>query len=80
MKVYKLALSDFSNSRLGSSSAALLEMLGRDSTALRIDLQSANRIVKYADGPQWKGTVPCSKAQASLHVQILATLWTAVEW
>lgn len=55
LKVYRLALSDFTNSRLGSSCAALMEMLGRDSTLFRIDLQCANRIAKYGDGKQPKG-------------------------
>lgn len=56
LRVYRLALYDFSNSRLGSSCAALMEMLGRDSTPLRIDLQCANRIAKYSDEKQLKGT------------------------
>ena len=55
VKVYRLAMRDFTSSRLGSSCAALMEMLGRDSTHLRIDLQCANRMVKYGDGRQQKG-------------------------
>lgn len=46
---------DFSNLRLGSSCAALSEMLGRDSTPLRIDLQCANRIAKYGEQDLTKG-------------------------
>ena len=53
--VYRLALLDFTNSRLGSSCAALMEMLGRDSTTLRIDLQCANRIAKYSEENKHKG-------------------------
>ena len=55
LKVYRLAMKDFTNSRLSSSCAALMEMLGRDSTSFRIDLQCANRIAKYGDGKQPKG-------------------------
>jgi spatacsin len=46
-KVYRLSLSDFTNSHLISSCAAFLEMLSRDSTHLRIDTQSAVRIYEY---------------------------------
>ena len=46
---------DFTNSRLGSSCAALMEMLGRDSVSLQIDLQCANRIVKYGEDQREKG-------------------------
>ena len=46
---------NFSNSRLGASCAALLEMLGRDSTCLRVDLQSAGRIAKFSHVEYTKG-------------------------
>ena len=46
-RVYKIAMRDFSNLRLGASCAALMEMLGRDSTAFRVDLLCVNRIARY---------------------------------
>lgn len=54
-RVYRLAMGDFSNLRLGASCAALMEMLGRDSTSFRVDLQCANRIAKYTSGILDKG-------------------------
>lgn len=57
LKVYRLAMRDFTNSRLGSSCAALMEMLGRDSTSFRIDLQCANRIAKYGDSKHPRGKI-----------------------
>ena len=52
--VYRLALLDFTNSKLSSSCAAFIEMLDRDSTLLRVDLQAANRIARYS-GEEGKG-------------------------
>ena len=50
-RVYRLALQDFNNSRLVSSCAAFIEMLDRDSRLLRVDVQAAVRIARYAGEP-----------------------------
>lgn len=54
-KVYSLALSDFTNSKLVASCVAFLEMLGRDSTSLRVDTQSAQRILSSLTNQESKG-------------------------
>ena len=54
-KLYQIAFCDFSNMHLGASCAALMEMLGRDSSSFRIDLQCAERIAKFSDGQAQKG-------------------------
>lgn len=51
-KVCQIAFRDFSNSHLRASCAALIEMLGRDSTSFRVDLQCAERIARHTDGQQ----------------------------
>ena len=48
-KVYRIAICDFSNSRLISSCVAFIEMLSRDSANLRLDTQAAMRICNYLD-------------------------------
>lgn len=53
--VYRLALLDFTNSKLTSSCAAFLEMLDRDSTLLRVDTQAALRIARYSGEEDGKG-------------------------
>ena len=54
-KVYSLALSDFTNFKLVASCVAFLEMLGRDSTGLRVDSQSAQRILSSLTKQESKG-------------------------
>lgn len=53
--VYRLALLDFTNSKLTSSCAAFIEMLDRDSTLLRVDTQAAQRIARYSREEDGKG-------------------------
>ena len=55
--MYRLALHDFNNGRLAASCAAFLEMVGRDSTCLRVDLQIAARIAKFNCVERVKGYV-----------------------
>ena len=56
-KVYRLAMSDFTNSCLVSSCVAFTEMLSRDSTHLRIDTQSAIRIFNHRMSTEGWGSV-----------------------
>ena len=53
--VYRLALLDFTNSKLSSSCAAFIEMLDRDSTLLRVDTQAALRIARYSGEEDGRG-------------------------
>ena len=53
--VYRLALLDFTNSKLSSSCAAFIEMLDRDSTLLRVDTQAALRVVRYSGEEDGRG-------------------------
>ena len=45
--VYRLALHNFTHSKLTSSCAAFVEMVDRDSTVLRVDVQAALRIARH---------------------------------
>ena len=46
-KVYRLAMQDFTDTRLVSSCVAFLEMVDRDSRLLRVDVQAAGRIARH---------------------------------
>ena len=46
-KVYSLAFLHLNEVKIGVSCAAFLEMLGRDSSSMRIDLEAARRIEMY---------------------------------
>ena len=54
-RVYRLAMQDFTNPRLASSCAAFIEMVDRDSTLLRVDLQAALRIARHGHQQQQQG-------------------------
>ena len=57
--VYRLALQDFTNPHLTSSCAAFIEMVDRDSTLLRVDVQAALRIARHGQQQQGEGNAPC---------------------
>ena len=61
--VYRLALLDFTNSKLSSSCAAFIEMLDRDSTLLRVDTQAALRIVRYSGEEDGRGNYKRGKGE-----------------
>ena len=50
-RVYRLAMQDFTNTRLVSSCVAFLEMVDRDSRLLRVDTQAAVRIACHTLSP-----------------------------
>lgn len=70
-RVFQIALHDFSNSQLLASCAALMEMLGRDSTSFRIDLQCAQRIAKYNDMEKQKGLFAVSISKLGFYYDFL---------
>ena len=53
--VYRLALLDFTNSKLSTLCAAFVEMLDRDSTLLRVDTQAALPIARYSGEEDGRG-------------------------
>ena len=76
-RVYRLALQDFTNSRLTSSCAAFMEMLERDSRLLRIDVQAALRITKYTSGHE-DAQRPCMRRHGAYYVHVHACTTLAV--
>ena len=58
-RVYRLAMLDFTNSRLVSSCVAFTEMCERDSTLLRVDSQAAIRMARYTRDTTTKGGALC---------------------
>ena len=46
-KAYRVALQNFNNARITCGCVAFTEMIGVDSTCLRVDIQSANRILTH---------------------------------
>ncbi|XP_064396222.1 spatacsin-like isoform X6 [Halichondria panicea] len=76
-RVYRLAMLDFTNSRLISSCVAFMEMCERDSTHLRVDSQAALRMARYSSDSSGKEVLkeenndPCSCQKiASQFVQL----------
>ena len=53
-KAYRVAVQNFSEARITCACVAFTEMLGADSTYLRVDIQSANRILSHGG---WEGLV-----------------------
>ena len=47
LKAYRVAVQNFTESQISSACVVFTEMLGVDSTPLRVDLQVANRILTH---------------------------------
>ena len=48
-KVYRLAIAHFGNNRIAYSCVSFLELLGVDTTFLRIDIEAARRILHHGN-------------------------------
>ena len=66
-RVYQLAIADFTNSKLTASCAAFVEMLSRDSTLLRVDTQTASRLLLYQEFLQKNGDVSSKEGEREQH-------------
>lgn len=55
-KAYRVAITHFTDTQITTACVVFTEMLGVDSTGLRVDIQSANRILSHAGRESFQGT------------------------
>ena len=63
VKAYITAIRNFTNISICAACTAFIEMLGRDSLSLRIDLETARTISDHLKGQLSRGTRSGSKGQ-----------------
>ena len=66
-RVYQLALTNFTDPKLIASCAAFIEMLSRDSTLLRVDTQTAARLLLHQESLQANSSVSSREEESDEH-------------
>lgn len=69
-KAYRLALRHFSNPPVSASCVAFVEMLGQDSSVLRVDIESAIRLYDYccAESTKVRSVEPSVQPEGLLYL------------